>query len=152
MTVAGPELITEPKQAAEESTYNFAAQRDSIRLEVEESFYNLRKAIQDIQTSSRVPTIKSLRCPCLGCRWSGTQREVINNQQDLTRAELHTEAIRDYNTSLAQLRRGLVSMHLSPAAASICPQRSLPPKCRISRLSPHPCLLSARLWLLPAQP
>ena len=35
-----------------------------------------------------------------------TQREVINNQQDLTRAELqYTEAIRDYNTSLAQLRR-----------------------------------------------
>ena len=35
-----------------------------------------------------------------------TQREVINNQQDLTRAELqYTEAIRDYNTFLAQLRR-----------------------------------------------
>ena len=97
------------KQAAEESTYNFAAQRDSIRLEVEESFYNLRKAIQDIQTtSSRVLTAReSLRLSLLRVQAGvSTQREVINNQQDLTRAELqYTEAIRDYNTSLAQLRR-----------------------------------------------
>ena len=97
------------KQAAEESTYNFAAQRDSIRLEVEESFYNLRRAIQDIQTtSSRVLTAReSLRLSLLRVQAGvSTQREVINNQQDLTRAELqYTEAIRDYNTSLAQLRR-----------------------------------------------
>ena len=97
------------KQAAEESTYNFAAQRDSIRLEVEESFYNLRKAIQDIQTtSSRVLTAReSLRLSLLRVQAGvSTQREVINNQQDLTRAELqYTEAIRDYNTSLAELRR-----------------------------------------------
>ena len=97
------------KQAAEESTYNFAAQRDSIRLDVEESFYNLRKAIQDIQTtSSRVLTAReSLRLSLLRVQAGvSTQREVINNQQDLTRAELqYTEAIRDYNTSLAQLRR-----------------------------------------------
>ena len=97
------------KQAAEESTYNFAAQRDAIRLDVEESFYNLRKAIQDIQTtSSRVLTAReSLRLSLLRVQAGvSTQREVINNQQDLTRAELqYTEAIRDYNTSLAQLRR-----------------------------------------------
>ena len=97
------------KQAAEESTYNFAAQRDSIRLEVEESFYSLRRAIQDIQTtSSRVLTAReSLRLSLLRVQAGvSTQREVINNQQDLTRAELqYTEAIRDYNTFLAQLRR-----------------------------------------------
>ena len=97
------------KQAAEESAYNFAAQRDSIRLDVEESFYGLRRAIQAIQTtSSRVLTAReSLRLSLLRVQAGvSTQREVINNQQDLTRAELqYTEAIRDYNTFLAQLRR-----------------------------------------------
>ena len=37
------------KQAADESRFNFARTRDQIRLEVEQSFYNLRTAIQSIQ-------------------------------------------------------------------------------------------------------
>ena len=35
-----------------------------------------------------------------------TQREVVDNQRDLTRAELaYARAINSYNTSLAELRR-----------------------------------------------
>ena len=35
-----------------------------------------------------------------------TQREVVDNQRDLTNAELrYAQAIREYNTSLAELRR-----------------------------------------------
>ncbi len=97
------------KQAAEESAFNFASERDSIRLEVEQSFFELRKSIQNIQTtSSRVLTSReSLRLSLLRVQAGvSTQREVINNQQDLTRAELaYTDAIRTYNTSLAELRR-----------------------------------------------
>ena len=97
------------KQAAEESTYQFASQRDQIRLDVEESFFDLRKSIQNIQTtSSRVLTSReSLRLSLLRVQAGvSTQREVINNQQDLTRAELaYTQAILEYNTSLARLRR-----------------------------------------------
>ena len=97
------------KQAAEESAFNFASQRDAIRLEVEQSFFDLRKSIQNIQTtSSRVLTSReSLRLSLLRVQAGvSTQREVINNQQDLTRAELaYTDAIRTYNTSLAELRR-----------------------------------------------
>ena len=97
------------KQAAEQSTYEFASERDQIRLEVEESFFDLRKSIQNIQTtSSRVLTSReSLRLSLLRVQAGvSTQREVINNQQDLTRAELsYTQAILEYNTSLARLRR-----------------------------------------------
>lgn len=97
------------KQAAEQSTYEFASERDQIRLEVEQSFFDLRKSIQNIQTtSSRVLTSReSLRLSLLRVQAGvSTQREVINNQQDLTRAELtYTQAILEYNTSLARLRR-----------------------------------------------
>ncbi|MAR05937.1 MAG: RND transporter [Cyanobium sp. NAT70] len=97
------------KQAAEESAYKFANQRDQIRLEVEQSFYNLRGAIQNIKTtSSRVITSReSYRLSVLRVQAGvSTQRFVIDNQQDLTRAELqYTQAIRDYNTSLARLQR-----------------------------------------------
>ena len=97
------------KQAAEESTYRFARARDSIRLEVEQSFFGLRTAVQNIQTtgSEVLSARESLRLSQLRVQAGvSTQREVVNNQRDLTSAELrYAGAIRDYNTSLAQLRR-----------------------------------------------
>ena len=97
------------KQAAEESTYRFALARDSIRLEVEQSFFRLRTAVQNIQTtgSEVLSARESLRLSQLRVQAGvSTQREVVNNQRDLTNAELrYAGAIRDYNTSLAQLRR-----------------------------------------------
>nr|WP_255618198.1 TolC family protein [Synechococcus sp. MU1625] len=97
------------KQAADESRFNFADTRDQIRLEVEESFVGLRTAIQSIETTSSevVSSRESLRLSQLRVQAGvSTQREVVNNQRDLTNAELrYAGAIREYNTNLAQLRR-----------------------------------------------
>ena len=97
------------KQAAEESAYSFARTRDAIRLEVEQSFFGLRTSVQNIQTtgSEVLSARESLRLSQLRVQAGvSTQREVVNNQRDLTNAELrYTGAIRAYNTSLAQLRR-----------------------------------------------
>ena len=106
------------KHAAEESRQRFASSRNRIRLEVEESFINQRKEIQNIETtSSRVLTAReSLRLSQLRVQAGvSTQREVVDNQRDLTRAELaYAQAINLYNTSLAQLRRrtGLDALEL----------------------------------------
>ncbi len=97
------------KQAAKESAYRFARTRDFIRLEVEQSFFGLRTAVQNIQTtgSEVLSARESLRLSQLRVQAGvSTQREVVNNQRDLTNAELrYAGAIRDYNTSLAQLLR-----------------------------------------------
>ena len=97
------------KQAAEESQYNFATERDSIRREVEQSFYDLRDAQQNIRTATRevLSSTESLRLARLRFQAGvTTQREVVDNQRDLTTAEVrYANAILSYNTSLAQLRR-----------------------------------------------
>jgi OMF family outer membrane factor len=97
------------KQAAEESRLNFARIRDRIRLQVEESFFGLRSAIQSIDTTATevLSSRESLRLSQLRVQAGvGVQREVVNNQRDLTQAELkHARAINRYNTSLAQLQR-----------------------------------------------
>ena len=97
------------KQAAEESEENFASQRDRIRLEVEESFINLRAAIQDIESTSSevISSRESLRLSQLRVQAGvSAQREVVDNQRDLTSAEInYAGAIREYNVSLVELRR-----------------------------------------------
>ena len=109
------------KHAAEEGSYNFAATRDAIRLEVEQSFISLRSAIQNIETTSSevLSSRESLRLSQLRVQAGvSTQREVVDNQRDLTNAELrYAQAIREYNTSLAQLRRrtGLDALIACPA-------------------------------------
>ena len=97
------------KQAAEESRFKFASTRDQIRLEVERSFFGLRTAIQKIDTTASevLSSRESLRLSQLRVQAGvSTQREVVNNQRDLTQAELkYAQAIREYNTSLAELQR-----------------------------------------------
>nr|WP_255606419.1 TolC family protein [Synechococcus sp. PH41509] len=97
------------KQAAEESRFKFASTRDQIRLEVERSFFSLRTAIQKIDTTASevLSSRESLRLSQLRVQAGvSTQREVVNNQRDVTQAELkYAQAIREYNTNLAQLRR-----------------------------------------------
>ena len=97
------------KHAAEESRSNFAQTRDQIRFEVEQSFLGLRTAIQSIDTTSSevLSSRESLRLSQLRVQAGvGVQREVVNNQRDLTQAELkYSRAIRDYNTNLSELRR-----------------------------------------------
>lgn len=122
------------KQAAEESTQRFAASRNNIRLEVEESFISQRTEIQNIQTtSSRVLTAReALRLSQLRVQAGvSTQREVVDNQRDLTRAELaYARAINSYNTSLAELRRrtGLDALQVCSAVSltSVKPESSGP--------------------------
>ena len=110
------------KQAAEESAYNFAQERDTIRFEVEESFIGLREQIQSIETmSSEVLSAReSLRLAQLRVQAGvATQREVVDSQRDLTNAQLrYAGAIREYNSRLAQLRRrtGLDALIACPAA------------------------------------
>ena len=109
------------KQRAEQSKFNFASERDRIRSEVEESFYNLRKASQNIHTTSTevLSSAESLRLARLRFQAGvTTQREVVDTQRDLTNAEVrYANSITEYNTSIAQLRRrtGLDQVMACPA-------------------------------------
>ena len=113
------------KQAAEQSAINFAAERNSIRREVEESFTNLRVAIQTIETASSevLSARESLRLSQLRVQAGvSTQREVVQNQRDLTQAELkYSQSIREYNESLAELRRRTGLDALIPCGAGSLP-------------------------------
>jgi OMF family outer membrane factor len=97
------------KQAAEQSQFDFANLRDQIRFEVEQSFLGLRAAIQSIDTTAIevLSSKESLRLSQLRVQAGvGVQREVVNNQRDLTQAELkYARAINAYNTNLALLQR-----------------------------------------------
>ncbi len=97
------------KQAAEQSRFDFANLRDRIRFEVEQSFLGLRAAIQSIDTTAIevLSSKESLRLSQLRVQAGvGVQREVVNNQRDLTQAELkYARAINSYNSNLALLQR-----------------------------------------------
>jgi outer membrane factor, OMF family len=97
------------KQQAEENTYRFAETRDLLRYQVEEGFYQLRQANRNIQTTSRevVSSRESLRLARLRFQAGvSTQREVVDNQRDLTQAEVrYANALAEYNNNLALLRR-----------------------------------------------
>ena len=97
------------KQAAEESRLNFARTRDQIRFQVESSFFGLRAAIQNLETTATevLASRESLRLSQLRVQAGvGVQREVVNSQRDLTQAELkYARAITDYNRNLATLQR-----------------------------------------------
>ena len=97
------------KQRAQENSFRFAETRDKLRFEVEESFYQLRQANRNIQTTSRevISSRESLRLARLRFQAGvSTQREVVDNQRDLTQAEVrYATALAEYNNNLALLRR-----------------------------------------------
>ncbi|GCE65028.1 TolC family protein [cyanobiont of Ornithocercus magnificus] len=109
------------KQRAKQSEFQFASQRNSIRQEVEQSFFNLRTANQNIATTSRqvVSATESLRLARLRFQAGvTTQREVVDTQRDLTQARSrYADAIDLYNRSLARLQRrtGLDRVKLCPS-------------------------------------
>ncbi len=109
------------KQRAEESKFNFATERDRIRSEVENSFFDLRRASQNIPTAASevLSTAESLRLARLRFQAGvTTQREVVDTQRDLTKAEVsYANAVTDYNVSIAELRRftGLDQVLACPA-------------------------------------
>ncbi|APD47600.1 TolC family protein [Synechococcus sp. CS-602] len=118
------------KQAAEESRFRFASRRDSIRQEVETSFYELLKNNRDIATTSRevISSREALRLARLRFQAGvTTQREVVDSQRDLTNAEVrYARSVTDYNRRLAELRRrtGLDQLALCkpPVLPSVKPQ------------------------------
>ena len=97
------------KQRAEQQKFDFAKVRDDIRFQVETSFYDLRAATVNIQTTSRevLSSREALRLARLRFQAGvTTQREVVDNQRDLTQAELrYVNSLASYNNSLAELRR-----------------------------------------------
>jgi len=97
------------KQKAEEGRYRFAQKRDSIRQDVETSFYELEKNNRNILTTSRevISARESLRLARLRFQAGvTTQREVVDNQRDLTQAEVrYSNAIAEYNKRLIEISR-----------------------------------------------
>jgi len=106
---AAAALARQNRQLAQENNFRFAERRDAIRLEVEDSFYELEKNNRNITTTARevISARESLRLARLRFQAGvTTQREVVDNQRDLTQAEVRfSTAITDYNKRLAELRR-----------------------------------------------
>ena len=97
------------KSKSDESKLNFAKKRAQIRKEVEEVFFKLESARLNISASySEVLSAReSLRLAKLRYK-SGisTQREIVNNQRDLTDSKVrYIVAVTDYNILLADLSR-----------------------------------------------
>jgi OMF family outer membrane factor len=97
------------KQLAQENVFRFADRRDSIRRDVEESFYELEKNNRNITTTAQevLSARESLRLARLRFQAGvTTQREVVDTQRDLTQAEVrYSSAISDYNKRLVELQR-----------------------------------------------
>jgi len=113
------------KLRAERSAYEFADQRGTIRLEVEHSFYNLKANQQTIRTASRAVISQREALRLARLRFQAgvtTQREVVDNQRDLTRAQqTYVNAVADYNITIAELRR-----YTGLDQVVSCPDRDLP--------------------------
>lgn len=92
----------------------FARQRNQIRFEVEESFYNLTANKENI-SSTRTNVVRfeeALRLARLRFQAGvGTQTDVINAQRDLANARgRFLQAIIGYNQSLNQLQRSVSNL------------------------------------------
>jgi outer membrane protein TolC len=92
----------------------FADQRNQVRFEVEQAFYQLNANAQNIQTASFAlqQAQESLRLARLRFQAGvGTQTDVINQQTSLTRARVNQlTAILDYNRALAALQRSITNL------------------------------------------
>ena len=94
---------------AKEEQNNYTLKLGKIRNEVEKSYYKLETAKKNIIATSEAKKSaqESLRLAKLRFK-SGinTQREVVNQQRDLTQAEVnHIESISNYNIYLSELKR-----------------------------------------------
>jgi OMF family outer membrane factor len=102
-------LAREQKQKAKESEYLFAEERNKIREQVEQQFFDLQLHARNLISNSRrvLSSREAYRLAVLRFQAGvGTQRNVIDNQRDVTRAEVdYTDTIALYNRTLAALRR-----------------------------------------------
>ncbi len=92
---------------ANESKYNLINERNKVREEVEESYYKLESALNNIQTTQQ-DVIKQRRILSISKhRFKAgvtNQREVVNNQRDLKQAEVnYINSISNYNNNYLQL-------------------------------------------------
>ncbi|AVH69277.1 TolC family protein [Nostoc sp. 'Lobaria pulmonaria (5183) cyanobiont'] len=91
----------------------FATQRDQIRFDVEQYYAQLQSNLNNVQTSSVALNQAREALNLARLRFQagvGTQTEVIDAENDLTRAEGNrVEAILDYNRALANLQRSVTS-------------------------------------------
>ncbi|MEH2180574.1 TolC family protein [Nostoc sp.] len=91
----------------------FATQRDQIRFDVEQYYARLQSNLNNVQTSSVALNQAREALNLARLRFQagvGTQTEVIDAENDLTRAEGNrVEAILDYNRALANLQRSVTS-------------------------------------------
>ncbi|MFN6561784.1 MAG: TolC family protein [Nostoc sp. ChiSLP01] len=89
----------------------FAEQRNQIRFQVEQAFSNQQSNLENVQTANTAleQAREALRLARLRFQAGvGTQTDVINSENDLTRAEGNrVTAILDYNRALAQLQRSV---------------------------------------------
>ncbi|MEA5502170.1 TolC family protein [Halotia wernerae UHCC 0503] len=94
----------------------FAEQRNQIRFQVEQAFSTQQANLENVQTSNAAleQAREALRLARLRFQAGvGTQTDVINSENDLTRAEGNrVQAILDYNRALAQLQRSVTSRAL----------------------------------------
>ena len=106
------------KSKSEEAKLNFAKKRAQIRKEVEEAFFKLESSKLNISSSYAevLSSRESLRLARLRYK-SGisTQREVVNNQRDLTDSKVrYIIAVTNYNILLADLSRQTGLNNLKP--------------------------------------
>ncbi|WP_375468548.1 TolC family protein [uncultured Nostoc sp.] len=89
----------------------FASQRDQIRFDVEQYYSQLQSNLNNVQTSSVALNQAREAVNLARLRFQagvGTQTEVIDAENDLTRAEGNrVAAILDYNRALANLQRSV---------------------------------------------
>ncbi|MBR8833568.1 MAG: TolC family protein [Stigonema ocellatum SAG 48.90 = DSM 106950] len=94
----------------------FATQRNTARLQVEDAYFRLQSNLLNVQTSTTAlaQARESLRLARLRFQAGvGTQTDVINQEAFLTTAEGNrVTAILDYNRALAQLQRYVTSRGL----------------------------------------
>ena len=94
----------------------FATQRNTIREQVEEAYFNLQSNLENVQTSSTAleQAREALRLARLRFQAGvGTQTDVINQEALLINAEGNRlTAILNYNRNLAQLQRYVTSRGL----------------------------------------
>ena len=141
------------KLRAEASANEFANQRGLIRLQVEQSFFDLRDNQKTIRTTTREVLSQREALRLARLRFAAgvtTQREVVDNQRDLTRAQVrHVDALSDYNITIAELRR-----YTGLDQVEICPPRDLPaekaqkPASEDVRIDPSPNIPACQASLL----
>lgn len=95
----------------------FSERRDQIRFQVEQAFSTQRANLENVETANTAveQAREALRLARLRFQAGvGTQTDVINSENDLTRAEGNRiTAILDYNRALARLQRAVTTRALA---------------------------------------